>query len=387
MSETVLVVDDISTNRKILQQILQIKGYTVIEADSGQGAIDSFTQSGPDIILMDINMPEMDGREAAHHIKGLEHTIYTPIIYVTALSEETELVTALASGGDDYVTKPVNIEILVSKIKAHLRIRELSLQLENKNKELAVHNVRLEYEQQLVEMFFDRALAQNYLDPIYIQHYMASMSEFNGDILLAEKAPNGDIFVIVGDFTGHGLTAAMGTLPATQVFFNTVREGKSLSELVSRINRELEVLLPPQLFLAANVMQIAKNGSSLSLWASGMPNVIWLGVNGEIKQDIAANHTPLGVLKDADFDDAYTTFDTEIGDKFYFCSDGITEMSDSNGKMFGNSGLQQSLIEHDTDRITHLLATLKQYGGKAGQDDDITIAEITCVDHAEKDQA
>jgi len=387
MSETILVVDDIPTNRKILQQILQIKGYTVIEADSGQGAIDSFTQSDPDIILMDINMPEMDGREAANRIKSLNHETYTPIIYVTALSEDKELATALESGGDDYVTKPVNIEILVSKIKAHLRIRDLSLQLEHKNKELAVHNVRLEYEQQLVEMFFDRALAQNYLDPIYIQHYMVSMSEFNGDILLAEKAPNGDIFVIVGDFTGHGLTAAMGTLPATQVFFNTVREGKSLSELVTRINRELEVLLPPQLFLAANVMQIAKDGSALSLWASGMPNVIWLGLNGEIKQDIAANHTPLGVLKDADFDDSYITFGTKVGEKFYFCSDGITEMSDSNGKMFGNTGLQQSLIEHDSDRIKHLLATLKQYGGDAAQDDDITIIEITCVDHAQNDKA
>ena len=130
----ILIADDISTNRVILTQTLSALGdYDVIEAVNGKEAITQFNKEKPDLILMDIMMPDMDGMEATTAIKKNMGEDYVPIIFITALSSEDSLVTALASGGDDFITKPFNVEVLESKINVHLRIRELTQQLNSKN--------------------------------------------------------------------------------------------------------------------------------------------------------------------------------------------------------------------------------------------------------------
>ena len=216
----ILIVDDIDTNRTLLRQTLAaLKGYDVIEASSGPEAINQFEAENPDLILMDINMPEMDGREATTTIKAQTGDNYTPIIFLTALSAETSLAGALASGGDDFISKPFDVQVLESKIKAHLRIRELNQQLNNKNRQLTLHNDYLTHEHELVEYYFESAIRKSYLDRRYIQYHMSSMSTFNGDLLLVDRSFKGGLYMVIGDFTGHGLSAAMGTLPVAMIFF------------------------------------------------------------------------------------------------------------------------------------------------------------------------
>jgi len=132
----ILVVDDIETNRKLLSKILvAINGCNVIEASNGKDAIVQFDKEEPDLILMDINMPEMDGYQSAAAIKEKAGANYIPIIFVTALSADASLAQALASGGDDFISKPFKVEVLESKINVHLRIRELNQQLNGNNKQ------------------------------------------------------------------------------------------------------------------------------------------------------------------------------------------------------------------------------------------------------------
>ena len=299
----ILIADDIPTNRILLRQTINTLGdYEVVEAVDGQDAINVFSKEKPDLILMDVMMPGIDGYEATAVIKNTMGNDYVPIIFLTALSSEESLSTALESGGDDFISKPFNIDILESKIHAHLRIRELTQQLNINNTLLTNANQNLVYEQNLIEHFFESAINQNFLDEKIIKFHMSSLSSFNGDIFLSEQGPDGSLYAIVGDFTGHGLTAAMGTLPAAMVFFATVKNGLSVGEIASELNYQLFKLMPHGMFLTASILRINTYEGFLSIWSGGMPETYVFNKNNELKNVIESQHMPLGVLEHDEFD-------------------------------------------------------------------------------------
>jgi PAS domain S-box-containing protein len=118
---TVLVVDDTATNRQILQAFLIRLGYAVILAENGSQAIDRFAEARPDIVLMDVMMPIIDGFEATRRIKALSGERWVPVVYLTALDKESDLVTGLDAGGDDYLTKPISFVVLDAKLRSLTR--------------------------------------------------------------------------------------------------------------------------------------------------------------------------------------------------------------------------------------------------------------------------
>lgn len=373
-----LVVDDLETNRKLLKQLLISKGHSVLEAADGEQAIELFEKEQPDLILMDINMPGVDGYQATTRIKAMTADNYIPIIFVTAMSSETSLTSALAAGGDDFISKPVNIAVLESKINVHMRIRELNQQLNEKNRQLVAHNQKLVHEHGLVDYFFENALQQSFLDPSVIKYHISVMSLFNGDLLLAERGPGGGLYIVMGDFTGHGLTAAMGTLPVAQVFFNMTRTGAQIGDIAREINYQLETLMPVDMFFAATLLELDKTGQRLTVWAGGMPDAYWINKRGDFKGLVSSTHMPLGILADKEFDATTQLFIVNKGDKIYLHSDGVTEASNPGGEMFGDQRLKQVLTEHGDDRFERTLEALTLFCGETDQVDDITFIEISC---------
>ncbi|HEC13948.1 MAG TPA: fused response regulator/phosphatase, partial [Acidiferrobacteraceae bacterium] len=314
----ILIVDDVGTNRKLLRQLLAaIKVYEIIEAVDGREAITLFEEEKPDLILMDVNMPEMNGYQSASAIKAITGDNHVPIIFVTALSAKDSLEKSLACGGDDFIGKPFNAEVLASKINAHLRIRELNQQLNDKNKQLNRLNQHLTHEQELIRYFFENALQQSFLDEKFIKYHMSSMSTFDGDLLLVERGLHGGIYLVMGDFTGHGLSAAMGTLPVAMIFFKMVAEGATIGDIARELNHQLNKLMPPSMFFAATLLELNARGDILSVWMGGMPESYWLGKEGALKGMIHAQHMPLGILQDSEFDAQTEIFNVEKGDKVY----------------------------------------------------------------------
>ena len=114
----VLAVDDNRTNLHILQVFLKKLGHEVILAENGEEAVRRFMADAPDLILLDIMMPVMDGFEAARRIKGLNSERWTPIIFLSALNRDENLVEGLDAGADDYLTKPVNFVVLEAKLRS-----------------------------------------------------------------------------------------------------------------------------------------------------------------------------------------------------------------------------------------------------------------------------
>ncbi|MAK62156.1 MAG: PleD family two-component system response regulator [Ponticaulis sp.] len=135
MSARVLVVDDILANRKLLQAKLSHEYFEVVTASNGREAIDAAITESPDIILLDVMMPEMDGFEACEILKTSQDTAHIPVVMVTALGDREHRLKGLTAGADDFLTKPVDDFALLSRIQAltkyklvldELRLREAS---------------------------------------------------------------------------------------------------------------------------------------------------------------------------------------------------------------------------------------------------------------------
>jgi two-component system cell cycle response regulator DivK len=120
MSKTILVVEDQEDNRQILRDLLGSAGYEMIEADNGEDAIAMATAHRPDLILMDIQLPILDGYEATRRIKADPSLKDIPIIVVTSYALSGDEDKARAAGCDDYVAKPYSPRALLAKIKEHL---------------------------------------------------------------------------------------------------------------------------------------------------------------------------------------------------------------------------------------------------------------------------
>jgi two-component system, HptB-dependent secretion and biofilm response regulator len=383
----ILVVDDNPSNRKILRGVLVHNNHQVIEAESGEAAIICFSEEQPDLVLMDIMMPGMDGRECASHIKSLAGEIYTPIIYVTALDANIALPSALAAGGDDYVTKPINFEVLNSKIAVHQRIRELHRELAEKNRQLALHNLRLEREQELTSHFFDTALRQSYLDPDILRHHISAAAIFNGDMLLVERGPSGGLYILVGDFTGHGLGAAIGTLPVAQIFFSMAKQGAWLGEIARAINDALRAFLPRDMFLSAGLFELAANGKLISIWNGGMPPSYVLNPHTGLLRKLESQHVPLGILPDTQFNTATQVFEVSLGERMYQFTNGLYEATNNTGDMFGDTRLPHLLANAKANLFDAIITELASFNANAVHADDTTFIELTCRAIAPSHQA
>src|SRR5947209_12772223 len=140
----ILVVDDNEANRDILDARLRAHGYDVLQAADGEDALKATYEHLPDLILLDIMMPKIDGIEVCRRIKSDTTLPFTPIILVTAKSDGRDVVAGLEAGADEYLTKPLDQPALVARVKSALRIKQLCDQVQKQAVDLASWNRSLE---------------------------------------------------------------------------------------------------------------------------------------------------------------------------------------------------------------------------------------------------
>jgi adenylate cyclase len=140
----ILIVDDNETNRDILRTRLGRQGYELIEAADGEEAVASARQHHPDLILLDVMMPKVDGIEACRQLKADAGLPFTPIILVTAKADSKDVVAGLEAGADEYLTKPVDQAALAARVKSMLRIKELTDEVRAQAADLVSWNRTLE---------------------------------------------------------------------------------------------------------------------------------------------------------------------------------------------------------------------------------------------------
>ena len=375
----ILIVDDHSYNRDILACILQDAGHECLEAVNGAEACEVFAaNSHIEFVLMDVNMPVMDGFAATRSIRAMTEENLVTIIFVTALDNTEVTVKCLESGGDDFVPKPVNEDILLSKIAAHQRQQCTFNRLKAVNQELVYHQSLMDREHKIVEHVFAQGAKRNGTYCANVRHHSSSMSLFNGDLVLTAPSPAGGAYVLIGDFTGHGLSAAIGSLPVTEIFYDYAARQISVSQMAREINNRLRNLLPMGMFFCACILSVDASGKELFFWAGGMNDLACVLPGETSVVTLCGDHMPLGILEDYEFNDTSQLHNLAPGSKIYVYTDGINEAKNSQGEEFGHDAVYACLLENPNDAIEKITEAVKAFEGTSDQSDDFTLVEVTC---------
>ena len=374
----ILVVDDQQLNRKLLTFMLNAEGYDVETAENGQLALEKIPIYQPDIVLLDVLMPVMDGYETAPLIKELSQDVYLPIIFITALDDQNSLQRCLEVGGDDFLNKPFDKVILSAKIKAHSRTRELSKKSYQQNQLLEYHQNETEREHEIVEHIFANALQERLVVPDLIDYHMSPASMFNGDLFLVAPSPVGGIYMLLGDFTGHGLAAAIGALPTSKVFYTMTHKGLSVGDIAAELNTVLTQLLPEHMFCAATIIELSGSGRSFSAWLGGLPDCYVLNENGQVKRVLESQHMALGILDDHEFERDIVHFEVDNTDRILVFTDGIIEAADRNDDYFGENRVLDVMASSEHAGILEIVDAVKEFSGEIAQQDDLSLALLHC---------
>ena len=376
----VLIVDDLESNRMLLSHLTEQQGHIPITCDNAEQALQAFGKHGADLIFMDVVMPRVDGYVAAKQLKELIADRFVPIIFITALQDDEALARCLEFG-DDYLVRPFNQIMFNAKIAAHIRTIELHRKAQLQHQELAYLHSRMLQEQEMAQHVFDHATQVNHQNCHNIQTYISSASQFNGDVLLVAKSPAGGVYIMLGDFTGHGLPAALGSLPLSQLFHSLVLKQLSVGDLAREMNRVLTDFLPDYMFCAAVIAELNAQGDQLRVWPGGLHDSLILNKNYEVTQRIASLHMPLGILNDDVFNAKSLEFTLNPSDKVIVYTDGILEASNARGELFGRerfeAALQRSHCDVEKVRKGLYRFTGSLQGDRGTQDDDISLVSIS----------
>ncbi len=374
----IVIADDNNTDRLILKRILNtFGGYEVHPAANGEEAVALYREIKPDLVLLDALMPVMDGYEAAIEIKKIAGEELIPIIFLTSLTEASALARCLEVGGDDFLTKPYNKIILQAKIKAFERMKALHDEVRIQRNEIQQFNDHMIHEQEIAKRLFDNIAHSGNLDQKNIQFLLSPMSIFNGDLLLVARTPSDLTHILLGDFTGHGLPAAIGALPVADIFYGMTGKGFSVVDIITEINRRLAVILPVGVFCCATICEVNYRENSLTYWSGGLPDGYLVRSDQGIINTLKSRHLPLGVLKPIDFSVETTMLRFEEGDKLYLTSDGMLESENAAGEMFGEQRLIDILNSNTDSKNTYheLVTAVRNFDHTDSQSDDYTLIE------------
>ncbi|BEV71308.1 MULTISPECIES: PP2C family protein-serine/threonine phosphatase [unclassified Paludibacterium] len=341
----ILLVDDDVAALSPLVLFLQQAGFRCTGVHSGQEALAFCQNHRPDLVVMSLQMTGMDGLQLTDQLRKQFVDEWMPIIFLSSDDDADHILAGLTVGGDDYLCKPANPDMLLAKIRVFLRISRLQRQLTDDAVRLARYYEENEFEQTLALELIQRLTYRSFVGQAHIWHTLHPAGIFNGDIICRSHSAPGLEHFLLADCTGHGLTAAISALPVIDGFYELVKQFLSTSLLAGGINKKLHSLLPTGRFVAAALCSIDYLHRTLSIWNGGIPCALLIGRGGQLKHGFPSRYPPLGILDEADFDNTLQQVHWEDGDLLVLSSDGITEASNLKGDQFGLSGVQHA-IEH-----------------------------------------
>ena len=375
----VLIADDDPTSRAVLRALVERHGCTALCAADGQEAVERFLAETVDLVLLDVHMPRLDGYEAARRIKESAGERLVPILFLTALTGEQELARCVEAGGDDFLTKPFSPTLVAAKIRALLRLRDLYETVRRQRNDLDYYQQRMEQEQAMAQAIFAALVSEACLEVPGVRRWLRPSARLSGDVVLACPTPDGQLHVLVGDFTGHGLMAAVGTVPLAETFSSLTRAGASLDRVLEELNRRLYRLLPTGLFCAAAALEVDPRHRVVRLWNGGLPDLLLWRPGGAVER-LPSQGLPLGIQPPLRFRAPLRTVAADGGLRVLVHTDGLSEAEDAAGRPYGEERLARAAAE-GADPFRAVLEDLQRFlhasgGPSAEAADDMTLVEV-----------
>ena len=378
----ILVVDDTPANLQVLAGMLKDRGYRVRPVPSGKLALLAAQRDPPDLILLDINMPEMNGYEVCAHLKADDRLKGIPVIFISALTEQLDKVKAFATGGVDYITKPFQMEELNARVETHLKLRRLQIELEVANARLELARVRLKHDLELAREVQRGFLPLRMLEvPGYefFAHY-ESAYEIGGDYYDFILLPNGRLAILLGDVAGKGVVAAllMAKLSANAKFCMLTEPDPAAA--ITKLNTLMIHSGIADRFVTLVAAVLEPGDHSVTLVNAGHPPpLIYRRATRTVEESIGSEETgfPLGVVDGFVYTSCRVAL--EPGDSVLAFTDGVTEATDVEDRQLQTEGLYSAVeggVYSTRELGERVIGVVKQFAAGRSQFDDIALVSF-----------
>lgn len=381
----VLIADDAEVVRLLIGRFVESLGHEVVLATDGLHAVDVYLQQQPDMVLMDMLMPGMDGPEAARQIKSLSPERWVPVVLVTSVGEEGRLADAIETGADDYLLKPVNYRILEAKIKAIQRTVDLHRKVRDQSIKLAEYFDHAEEEKGVARHLMEQLVSRERLHDPHLQYWIAPAESLSGDLIAAARTPGDVLHVLLADGIGHGLTAALNVLPLTEPFYAMTGLGFEMPDILLEMCRKVRQVLPAGRFVAMALVAVDFTSRYIEVWNAGIPDIHMVDAEGHVLKTWVSRHLPLGILPEDQLDLVCERYTFTQPGRLLLCSDGLLEARNAAGENFGSTRLIQACAHTlHQEAIPNLLAELSGFLAGAVCHDDVSVAvvEVSLLDPA-----
>jgi sigma-B regulation protein RsbU (phosphoserine phosphatase) len=398
---TLLVVDDDADNREAVRLRLERRGYRVETAADGSSALAQIKDRSYDLVLLDIVMPGLDGMQVVRELRQYRSRAQLPVIMVTGRHDSQDVVDALREGANDYVTKPLDIDVLLARVGTHVILKRMAESLEDSNRQLEQVNFQLRRDLEAA------AKIQRSLLPIHTPTFdnyefawrYEPCEQLGGDNLNIMALSENQVGFYLLDVSGHGVQAALMSVAVNHL----LEPSQGDTSVVNRPNRRRVNATDPDYFAAAphdvaerlnrhftfdlSVAQyftmlyavLDREQKTCRYVSTGHPPPIHLGADGEVTV-LESSGLPIGIFQAGE--PGYEPFDEravklERGDRLCVYSDGIVEARNGANKEFGLEELTRVLKatrEKSIDEsMNSVVAAVNDWRGGAPLADDLSI--------------
>jgi serine phosphatase RsbU (regulator of sigma subunit) len=378
-SERILVADDDATSRKLLVRILTSAGFSCTEAPDGIEALKVLRADPPSLLLLDFDMPNMDGAEVLKQLRQDGNAVIAqiPTIMLTGHGGEESEVLCLEAGADDFVTKPINEAVLRARIDTQLRLRSMRSQLQKQNDELEAWRQNLERDLEAARLTQQSLIPQKppLLPGWEIAACYRPVIQVGGDIYGWLRMGDSRTLFWIADATGHGASAALLTTLAKLLFHHGTAENHQPAEIMEAVNNDFRSIFGARSFMTAMCVALDAETGRASVVGAGHPPLL-VARSGGRTESIPSSAPPLGLLDLSEFIE--TNVDLEPGDAFFLYTDGIYGSGHDENPRLSSTRLGemlQPLAENAQALLDRVIAQAAQNdGGKAPPDDIAAVA-------------
>ncbi len=366
----ILIVDDNPTNLDILQTRLRAHKYEVITAADGEAGLAMARENQPDLMLLDIMMPKMDGIEVCRRIKEDPSLPFMPIIMVTAKADSKDVVAGLEAGGDEYLTKPVDHAALVARVKSMLRIKELHDMVLEQSAQL---RVQLETASKIQSLFWPKI--PELKEGGHIWAVSVPATYVGGDLYDVIPLPDDSLLVYVADVSDKGVPAALIMAALSTKIRSEALVQSEVDKLLETVNDRMYSLTSEEGFFATIALARYWPSSGKMQLALGGHLSPLLIVEGDIRNLPQIEGISLGVTLDVHYETKEILLSP--GESILFFTDGVIEAENEDNDLFGNDRLVNYIKNAKGPPWGKgLLDFISDWRGNSSANDDLTILEI-----------
>jgi sigma-B regulation protein RsbU (phosphoserine phosphatase) len=368
----VLIVDDVKDNIDVLVNALRDE-YKLSVALDGTAALRSIEKQLPDLVLLDIMMPGLDGYEVCRQLRAREATREVPVMFLSALEDVKDKAHGFEVGGNDYLTKPFELLEVKARVRSLLKAKAYA----DAVRDAMARDLRIAREIQMGILPADPA-ALTRGTGLDVHAVIEPARQVGGDLYEVLRVSDTRVVVALGDVSGKGIPAALFMAVAVTVLRTLARQIERPDEILRRLNDELVEQNPRGMFVTLQCLVFDTKERRVLCAGGGHHELAVLTLNGPPRLMCKSTGRPIGLMPANHIE--CETIALEPGETFVLYSDGVSEAMNARDDLYGEERFLATLAAHRDatlpDMLSHVLTDVRAFADGAKQSDDITMLAV-----------